>query len=179
MTLPLSVKVASVLALGLATVWYAGPGGTQRHGRGGRELIEPGMTDQEMRNIRLLVHNHRSITRKVVEIPGGVRTRTTTSIPELVPVLREHVRQMERRIHEGRPIRLWDPVFRGVFKYANVIELRFSDVERGIEVMETSDDPVAEKFIRKHAEKVNEFVAKGVEAVRPPWAGGPARRKGR
>ncbi len=177
--------VAMVLGLGLATFGDAGAAEPQRQGpgrgqgRGGMGMMEPGMSAEEMGNIHRLVQDHRSITREVAEVPGGIIARTTTSNPELVPVLRAHVRQMERRLHGGRPVRMWDPVFRGIFEHAGAINLYFVDVDGGIEVAEISDDPVAVLFIREHARKVSLVAADGPDAVRPPWAGGPRRRSGR
>ena len=135
----------------------------------------PGMTAGDHEAIRTLVSRHRSITRVVEEIPGGVRTTTTTDRPELVGVLRTHVRQMALRLEEGRPIRMWDPVFRDVFAHADEITLKWKDIEGGIEVTETSDNPKVVPMIRAHARKVNDFVAGGHAAVRPPWAGGRGR----
>ncbi len=135
----------------------------------------PGMTAGDHEAIRTLVSRHRSITRVVGEIPGGVRTTTTTDRPELVGVLRTHVRQMALRLEDGRPIRLWDPVFRDVFAHADEITLKWKDIEGGIEVTETSENPRVVPMIRAHARKVNDFVAGGHAAVRPPWAGGRGR----
>ena len=88
-----------------------------------------------------LLSEHDAIARKVEEIPGGVRTTTTTTKPELVATLRTHVRQMARRLEQGRPVRMWDPVFRGVFAHADEINLAMKDIDGGIEVTETSDEP--------------------------------------
>jgi hypothetical protein len=132
-----------------------------------------------------LLTRHQAVTRTVEELPDGVRTVTTTSDPELVPVLRRHVRQMAARVEEGRPIRVWDPVFRGVFANAEKVRIEPRDIEGGIEVVETSDDPEVVKLIQAHAAKVNAFVAGGHAAARPPWAGrgrgagmGPGRGPG-
>jgi hypothetical protein len=119
-----------------------------------------------------LLSRHDAITRTVAEIPGGVRTTTTTSRPELVATLRTHVRQMAWRLERGRPVRLWDPVFRGVFTHADEITLSIKDIDGGIEVTETSENPAVVPLIHAHAAKVDAFVAEGHAAARPPWAGG-------
>lgn len=131
-----------------------------------------GMTAAEHDNISALLSGHASVTRKVEEIPGGVKTTTTTSKPELVDTLRSHVRQMARHVEEQRPVRMWDPVFRDVFAHAPEIKLEVRDIEGGVEVIEKSDDPEATAAIRAHAKKVDSFVSGGHNAARPPWAGG-------
>jgi hypothetical protein len=130
------------------------------------------MSDDEHGAIFDLLGGHGAIARKVEEIPDGVRTTTTTTKPELVETLRTHVRQMTRRLEQGRPVRMWDPVFRGVFAHADEIEVSLRDVEGGIEVTETSTNPSVVTLIRAHAAKVSDFVARGHAAARPPWPGG-------
>lgn len=133
---------------------------------------ERGMSDDEHGAIFDLLGGHDAIARKVEELPDGVRTTTTTTKPELVETLRTHVRQMTRRLEQGRPVRMWDPVFRGVFAHADEIEVAMKDVAGGMEVTETSKNPSVVVLIRAHAAKVSDFVARGHAAARPPWAGG-------
>ena len=130
------------------------------------------MTSAEHDNIFNLLSQHAAITRKVEDIPGGVKTTTTTSDPALVGRLRQHVRQMNEHLEQNRPVRLWDPVFQEVFARADKIDMVWTEVEGGLEVTETSADPEAVKAIRAHARKVDSFVAGGHAAARPPWAGG-------
>jgi hypothetical protein len=137
-----------------------------------------GMTAEEHGNVFDLLSGHAAIARQVEAVPGGVKTTTTTTTAALVPVLRAHVRQMKAHLEEGRPVRLWDPVFRNVFANAKTIKLEFKDIDGGIEVVETSDDPAAAEAVRAHAMKVNAFVSGGHAAARPPWAGGGMRMRG-
>lgn len=141
--------------------------------KGGGPPAGRGMSATEHQPIQTLLSQHKSILRVVEELPNGVRTTTTTDRPELVKTLRLHVRQMAERLAAGRPVRMWDPTFREVFAHADEITLKWKDVERGIEVTETSDDPQAVAAIRAHAKKVDEFAARGHAAARPPWAPGP------
>lgn len=137
-----------------------------------------GMSTPEHDNIVNLLSGHATITRAVEEIPGGVKTTTTTSDPALVETLRSHVRQMSRRVEEGKPVRLWDPAFRDVFAHHDEITLTFRDIDDGIEVVETSENPEATAAIRAHAQKVDGFFERGYSAARPPWAGGTGMRRG-
>ena len=131
-----------------------------------------GMSAAEHGNIFELLSNHQSINRVVEEIPGGVKTTTTTTDPALVETLRSHVRQMRTHLEKNVPVRLWDPVFREIFAHSQEIALKYRDVDGGIEVTETSDTPQVAETIRAHAKKVDSFVADGHAAARPPWAGG-------
>lgn len=129
-----------------------------------------------------LLTRHDSVRRTVEALPNGVRTVTTTDDPALVPVLRLHVRQMAARVEQVRPIRMWDPVFQGIFANAAKITIEPRDIEGGVEVVETSTDPEVVKLIQAHARKVDAFVADGHAAARPPWAGrgmGMGPRRGR
>ncbi|MEW4569557.1 hypothetical protein AB1L88_16960 [Tautonia sp. JC769] len=133
------------------------------------------MSVAEHGNIRALLGDHRSITRTVNEIEGGVRTRTVTDRPELVASLREHVRQMAKRLESGRQVRAWDPLFREIFAHADEITITWTDIGGGIEVVETSENPEVVTLIRSHARQVSRFVEGGHQAARPPWAGGRGR----
>ena len=149
------------------------PGGRGR-GAGAQTDVVPGamgMSAAEHSNVFDLLSSHQEITRKVEEIPGGVRTTTTTTKPELVETLRAHLRQMSRHVKQGQPVRMWDPVFRDIFAHYDEITLVAKDIEGGIEVTETSENPEVVPLIRAHAKKVDGFVAEGHAAARPPWAG--------
>jgi len=129
------------------------------------------MSDEEHHAIFNLLNGHGTITHTVKEIPDGVLTTTTTTKPELVKTLRTHVRQMVRRLEQERPVRMWDPVFQGVFAHADEITVTMKDIEGGIEVTETSKNREVVPLIRAHAAKVSTFVKDGHAAARPPWAG--------
>jgi hypothetical protein len=116
---------------------------------------------EEMSTYRALLDNHDSIHRVVEEIPGGVRTVTTSSSPEIVPLIRRHVEQMHRLLVDGGRIRAWDPLFAEIFAQADAIEMVLEEVENGISVTETSEDSAVVELIRAHARKVEDFVARG------------------
>ncbi len=147
-------------------------GGQGRGGRGagmGAGMRGPGMGRGHralMESTWALIDGHESIERKIEEIPGGVRTVTTTKDAALVSELRKHVREMADLVETGGRIRMWDPLFVELFDHADAIDIAIEDVEGGVVVTETSEDPQVAKLIRAHAEKVLEFVNRGVEAYR-------------
>lgn len=120
----------------------------------------------EAQAIHFLVANHSKIERTVEIIPGGVRTLTVAEDPEIIDTLRIHVHQMADLIHEGGRIRNWDPLFKEIFDHRQAIQMKITDIEGGVEVVETSTDEDVALLIQAHAEKVEEFVARGIEAYR-------------
>ena len=93
----------------------------------------------------------------------GVETLTESDKPEIAAKIQEHVAAMYRRVEEGRPIHMRDPLFAEVFRHAGQIELKFDKTEKGVKVVETSKDPYVVKLIQAHAEVVNLFVKNGFE----------------
>jgi hypothetical protein len=123
----------------------------------------------DMGVIHDLLRNHEKVRREVENIPGGVRTVTTSSDPAIAESIRTHVHQMKNRIEEGRSIRHMDPLFREIFEHHEKIEMQIEEVPGGIRVTETSDDPQVTLLIRQHARRaVSEFVEKGMQRAMQP-----------
>src|SRR5205807_5454569 len=97
-----------------------------------------------------LLTQHEKVHRTVEEIPGGVRTVTTSEDPQVTDLIRTHVREMKERIEKGQPIRQMDPLFREIFRHHEKIRLEIEDVPGGVRATETSDDPQVTllKFLR-------------------------------
>jgi hypothetical protein len=121
-----------------------------------------------MRAAWSLIDAHDDIERVVEEIPGGVKTTTTTTEPELVPMLQRHVAEMASLIESGGRIRNWDPLFAELFDRRDEIRITIHELDNGVEVVETSDDEGVVKLIRAHARKVDEFVAVGDDVLHQP-----------
>ena len=128
----------------------------------------PGMME-DMRSIRQLLMEHGKISRRMENLPNGVKTWTTSDDPQLASVIQQHVRQMKERMEEKKPIRQMDPLFRELFDQADKIKIDYEDIENGIVVVETSDDPQVVKLIQQHAHKaVSEFVQQGMPRAMQP-----------
>lgn len=136
-----------------------------RQGQGHRGQASGGGRP-EAQVIHFLIENHQSLQRTVENIPGGVLTRTISQDPEIIDAVRTHVRQMVDLIHGGGRIRNWDPLFREIFDHREAIDMQITDIEGGVEVRETSADENVAMLIQAHAVKVEEFVARGLEAYR-------------
>lgn len=123
----------------------------------------------DMRNIHQLLTNHEKIQRRVETLDNGVKTWTESNDPKLVPVIQTHVRQMKERVENNRPIRQMDPLFREIFEHADEIEMQIENTEKGIFVLETSDNAQVVKLIQQHAQRaVSEFVEQGMSRAMEP-----------
>lgn len=134
----------------------------------GEGMMGPEMM-QDMRSIRGLLTNHEKVQRRVEDVPGGVRTVTTSDDPKIAELIRTHVRQMKARYERDQPIRMMDPVFRELFRHRDKASLQYEDVPGGIRVTHTSDDPQVVLLIRQHAHRfVSEAAEQGMSrAMRP------------
>jgi len=124
---------------------------------------------RDMHVIHGLLASHARIERTVEDIPGGIRATTTSADPAVAAQIRMHVRQMQARLEEGRPIRHMDPLFREIFRHHDEVRLLIEDVPGGVQVTETSDDPQVTLLIRQHARRaVSEFVEGGMRRAMQP-----------
>ena len=151
-------------------------GGMMQDGRMSEEMqkammskgMGPEMMD-DMRVIRSILMQHDKIDRKVENLENGVRTITTSHDPEVAAAIQKHVRQMHERLKEDKPIRQMDPLFREIFEHADKIEMQIEDVENGVRVVETSNDPQVVKLIQQHAHRaVSEFAERGMQRAMQP-----------
>ena len=135
----------------------------------GRGVAMGGGMPEDMRRIHDLLDNHLKIRRDVQEIPGGVLTTTTSDDAKVTAMIRAHVRQMKDRVEQGQPVRMWDPLFVELFRHHDKIRTQVEDVEGGMKVTQTSDDPDVTRLIRQHATRgVSEFAAAGWDRVHQP-----------
>jgi alpha-acetolactate decarboxylase len=123
-----------------------------------------------MRDAHTLVFDHTTISRSVEILPNGVRTITTTTNPDMVPVLRRHPREMGELYQQGGMVRGWDPVFRELALVRDKVTMEVRDIENGVEVLSTSEDAEVVKLIQAHADKVSEMARRGAESMREPTA---------
>ncbi|WP_152425141.1 hypothetical protein [Nafulsella turpanensis] len=130
--------------------------------------MDPEMME-DMHPIREMLINHEQIDRRVEDLNNGVKTWTTSEDPQIAAAIQKHVRQMHERIKKNKPIRQMDPLFREIFKHSDKIEMEIEDLENGVLVIETSDDPQVVKLIRQHAHRaVSEFAEQGMQRAMEP-----------
>ena len=139
-----------------------GPGrgpGMQGRGPGAEQHDDRHNEDHEV--FQFLLTNHSKIKRTVKVLPNGVETLTESESPEIATKIKEHVEWMSVRIKETQPIRMRDPLFAEIFKHTDKITMKHDDTEKGVRVIETSDDPAVVKLIQAHATVVSGFVERG------------------
>jgi uncharacterized protein len=140
-----------------------GPGGGRGYGRG--RWDDPRfIADREA--YQFLLQHRDTIQRTITPRPDGVETLTESDDPEVAGRIQEHVASMHDRVKEGRVIHMRDPLFREVFRHREQIVIEITDTEKGVRVIETSDDPHVAKLIQAHAEVVSKFIENGPAEVR-------------
>ena len=122
---------------------------------------EPGTTDYDMQVWKALLRDHTKIRRTVRHIDRGVEAETESDDPRIAALIKDHVLAMKDRIREGYPVRGWDPVFRELFKRHHLIRIDVVLTEKGVKIVETSDDPETVRLMRSHAAGVSDFVKEG------------------
>ncbi|MCA9175227.1 MAG: DsrE family protein [Planctomycetales bacterium] len=153
---------------------FGGPGGPGGPGRGpgrgrgfgpgagaGGGHDERHVEDHDV--FHFLLENHEKITRTVKQLPNGVESLTESDDPAVVAKLKDHVKWMEYRIEKTNPIRMRDPLFAEIFRHTDKISMKRVETEKGVKVIETSDDPYVAKLIKAHAEVVSGFVNRGFD----------------
>ena len=170
--LNLAVPVKATTVFLVLITWLSVFGCSFREEDGGmmgNGMMQEGMMSEDMRGIRFLLLNHEQIERRVENLKNGVKTWTTSDDPEIAAAIRRHVRQMKERMHQKKPIRQMDPVFRELFEHADKVKLEYEDIGNGIIVMETSEDPQVVLLIQQHANRaVSEFVEQGMQRAMQP-----------
>jgi hypothetical protein len=147
-------------------------GGMMPDGESSTWMMSRGMDAQMMQDMPVihdLLVNHDAIHRQVTDIAGGISAVTTSPDPRVAQLIQSHVWAMKERVHNGRPIRQMDPLFREIFENHQLIDLQVQNVPGGVRVVETSNDPQATLLIRQHARSaVSEFVRSGMQRAMQP-----------
>jgi len=136
-----------------------------KRGGGRGQLDDPRFTE-DRKWFHFLLDNRMRISRTIEQLPNGVETVTESDDPEVAAGIQKHVAAMHVRLKEGRGIHLRDPLFREVFRHADEIHLTIEDIENGVRVTETSDDPYVASLVQAHAHVVSRFIEHGHDEVR-------------
>lgn len=124
---------------------------------------------KDMREIHSLLVNYNKIERRVEERKDGIESWTESDDPDVALIIKNHVKSMKARMEEKEPIRQMDPLFRELFEHSEKINMRIEETEKGVHIIETSDDPQVVILIKQHANKaVSEFVKYGMQRAMQP-----------
>ncbi len=119
-----------------------------------------------------LLRNHTAIRREVRHLENGVEAVTESDDPAIAELIRDHALAMKHRMTVGARVRVWDPVFLELFEHADKVQLRVTTTDKGVSIVETSDDPHTVMLLRSHAAGLSDFVREGTKAsgkATPYW----------
>ena len=139
-----------------------------RHGGGHGEARgmggQGGGAHGELRErIHGLLDHHEAIVRTVEERPDGIASVTTSEDPEVVALLRQHVREIAAHMEAGGGIRHWDPLFVALGEHADEMSMEIEDIPGGVAVVHRGSTPAAVALIQAHARAVSGFAERGYD----------------
>jgi hypothetical protein len=111
-----------------------------------------------------LLENHKAIRREIKHLPNGLEATTESDDPKVAAMIKDHTVAMQKRVRTKSAVRVWDPVFVDLFKNGHLVTMQYTETEKGVKIVETSDDPETVMLLKSHAEGVSEFVREGFEA---------------
>lgn len=168
-----------VLAVGATTVgaWSFAQtmhGGGHSHGAGHvhDEVNMPGLrgenaTPQESAEIAVLFRGFKTITRKVENLPNGIRTITGSTDPAVREALISHSIGMIDRVDQldDPKIIIQSPTLDIFFLQGEDITSDIDITDDGLVVIQTSDDPTVVAALHTHAAEVTAMAERGMDAV--------------
>ena len=140
-----------------------GMGGGMGMMNGMGSMMGSGMAD--MGTIHSLFAQSGTISRTVKILPNGIEALTESSDPKTVGLLQEHVAAMKTRLEKNQPIRQGDPLFAALFQNADKVVITVTATERGVKVIETSEDAYTVKLLQSHAQAVSDFIKNGMAGM--------------
>jgi hypothetical protein len=149
----------------------------------------PGMTGMgrdaatmaQLRVIHELLANHDRIRRTVTNLPDGIRTVTESDDPKIAEWIKTHAADMGRRVATGDDpgLPIESPALHAIFRDKDKIRTTVETTEKGVIVVQISDDAKTVADLQKHAAEVTDLVQGGMSAVHTAMmrnADGPMRR---
>ncbi len=143
------------------------------HGRMGRGrmgmmgMMDGSATPTERNEIHEMLINHDQIKRVVTNLPNGIRAVTESDDPEIAATIASHVAGMGERVKEGRDpdLPIQSPTLKLIFRDKDKIKTTYEATQKGIVVVQTSDDAETVAALQKHAADVTDLVNRGMVAA--------------
>jgi hypothetical protein len=149
------------------------------HGHGSKmgmhqhdEVNMPGLRGQnaspeESSDLAVMFRNFDTITREVENLPNGIRTVTRSSNPKVMEVLVRHaVGMIDRVAQKDDPkIFIQSPTLKAFFMHGDEIENEIEVTDKGLVVVQTSNNPSLVRALHVHAAEVSDMAARGMAAV--------------
>ncbi|MCO4847094.1 MAG: hypothetical protein KC448_03875 [Yoonia sp.] len=123
--------------------------------------------DHEVAELRAMFENHKELTRKVENLPDGIRTVTETDNPDLRELLVSHVAGMIQRVDDKRDpqIPIQSQTLDVLFENPEALVTEIEMTATGIAVVQTSDDPAVVAALQTHAAEVSDLAARGMQSA--------------
>jgi hypothetical protein len=151
-----------------------GPFGMHRMGPGMMGM-GPGMmgmahdeaTMSQLQVIHTMLVNHDRITRTVTNLPNGIRTVTESDDPALAGQIKTHVADMGKRVGAGDDpgLPIESEALHSIFRDKDKIHTTYETTNKGIAVVQTSDDAKTVAALQSHAAEVTDLVHGGMAAL--------------
>ena len=124
-------------------------------------------TAEEMRIIHELLANHDRIKRTVTNLPNGIRTVTESDDPQTAQWIKTHVARMGERVNAGDDpgLPIESPALHAIFRDKDKIHTTTESTDKGVAVVQTSDDPNTVAVLQQHAAEVTDLVQGGMAAL--------------
>jgi hypothetical protein len=134
---------------------------------GPRMMAHDERTQAELQVIHAMFINHDRIKRTVENLPNGIRTVTESDDPALAGMIKQHVAEMGKRVDAGDDpgLPIESDALRAIFRDKAKIKTSYDTTDKGIVVVQTSDDPKTVAALQKHASEVSDFVQEGMAAL--------------
>ena len=103
-------------------------------------LMSTGPPNMDMTLYMEMFRRHSELTRRVEEIPGGVRTTTDRIHPDLVAQLQAHVSAMYSNVDQGAKVMCMSGTLPTLFRRAVDYQRQLTFTAKGVVAVETSGD---------------------------------------
>ena len=184
---------AAVVAVAVGAYAFTASSEETRHRFGGHEMRQgmgrmmgQGMmghahdqaTMGQVRDIHLLLANHDRIKRTVTNLADGIRTVTESDDAEVTRIIKTHVAEKIGRVQAGdNPnLPMQSPELNAIYRNKDKIRTTVETTEKGVIVVQTSNDAETVALLQKHASQVTDLVRGGMAAMHTAMmrnAGGP------
>jgi len=177
----LAAGVVTTLGFTLAVAAYAHPDGMEgsmgpgmMHGMGqggmaggpmGGRMQHDEAFAADMRLVHEMLRYNDRIKRTVTNLPDGIRTVTESDDAQAAQSIVAHVASMEKRLSEGRVFNLFSPTLPILFEKKDKIRTKVEATDKGVTVVQTSEDAEVVAALQAHAMEVSELARDGMAAM--------------
>ena len=136
----------------------------------GRGMMDHGgnrATGDQVRDIHALLADHERIKRTVTNLPNGIRTVTESDDAAVARTIKTHVADMMKRVEAGdnADLPMQSSKLHAIFRNKDKISTAVETTEKGVIVVQTSDDPQTVAALQAHASDVTGLVQGGMAAL--------------